>query len=202
MARYKGPRQRINRRFGVPIFGDSKYLERKNYPPGIHGPRSRRKISQYGESLMQKQRLRYQYGLLERQFRRVFEEARKKRGVTGVALLQLLETRLDNVIYHLGFGSTRAAARQLVTHGHIHINGRRVSSPSYNVKANDAIEVKNSLVTKQLITKNLETNQIRSVPAWLSLQREQLKAAVVRVPTREEIQPMGDEQAVVEFYSR
>ena len=202
MARFTGPRERINRRFGVPIFGASKYLERKNYPPGIHGPRSRRKTSQYGEGLLQKQRLRYQYGLLERQFRRVFEKARKKRGVTGETLLKLLESRLDNVVYHLGFANTRMASRQLVSHGHIRVNGRRVGSPSYTVRPNDLIEVKNSPVTRQLITKNLEANQIRPVPAWLSLQREQVRAVVSRLPMREEIQPLGDEQAVVEFYSR
>ena len=202
MARFTGPRERINRRFGVPIFGASKYLERKNYPPGIHGPRARRKTSQYGEGLLQKQRLRYQYGLLERQFRRVFEMARKKRGVTGETLLKLLESRLDNVIYHLGFANTRSASRQLVSHGHIRVNGRRVGSPSYTIRPNDVIEVKNSPVSRQLIAKNLEANQIRPVPAWLSLQREQIRAVVSRLPLREEIQPMGDEQAVVEFYSR
>ena len=202
MARYTGPRERINRRFGVPIFGESKTLERKNYPPGIHGPRSRRKTSQYGEGLLQKQRLRYQYGLLERQFRRIFEKARTKRGVTGEALLILLETRLDNVVYQLGFANTRPAARQLVTHGHIRVNGRKTNSPSFNVRANDAIEIKDTPLTKKLIAANIDANQIRPVPGWLALQKEQPKATVVRLPAREEIQPMGDEQAVVEFYSR
>ncbi len=202
MGRYTGPREKVNRRFSVPIFGASKYLERKNYPPGIHGPRSRRKTSQYGEGLMQKQRLRYQYGLYERQFWRIFQIARKARGVTGEALLKLLESRIDNVVYMLGFANTRPAARQLVTHGHIKVNGRRVSSPSYAVKPNDVIETRSAEGTKQLVTKNLESNQIRAVPGWLLLQREALKGTVVRLPARAEIQPLGDEQAVVEFYSR
>ncbi len=133
MARYKGPRVRISRKYGVPIFGPSKYLERRAYPPGVHGPKkSRRKQSDYGIGLAEKQKLRYQYGLLERQFRRLFEIARKKRGVTGETLLQLLETRLDNVVYLLGFASTRPFARQVVNHGHIRVNGRKTSTPSSN----------------------------------------------------------------------
>ena len=114
MARYKGPRVRISRRFGVPIFGPSKYLERRNYPPGVHGPKSRRKLTDYGMGLVEKQKLRYYYGLLERQFRGVYEKALKRRGVTGEQMLQILETRLDNVVFHLGFGTTRAAARQML----------------------------------------------------------------------------------------
>src|SRR5512136_1327718 len=120
MARYKGPRVRISRKYGQPIFGPSKYLERRAYPPGVHGPKkSRRKTSDYGVGLIEKQKLRYQYGLLERQFRRVFEMARKKRGVTGETMLQLLETRLDNVVFRMGLATTRPFARQLVNHGHI-----------------------------------------------------------------------------------
>src|SRR5213594_4688894 len=125
MARYTGPRVRISRRFGMPIFGPSKYLERRAYAPGVHGPKkSRRKQSDYAIGLAEKQKLRYQYGLLERQFRRMFEKARKKRGVTGETLLQLLETRIDNVVYRLGLANTRSAARQLVSHGHVLVNGR------------------------------------------------------------------------------
>src|SRR2546425_1539863 len=142
MARYTGPKTRVSRRYGVPIFGSSKALERKNYPPGMHGPRgSRRKQSEYAIALGEKQKLRYQYGLLERQFRRMFEKARKKRGVTGETLLQLLETRLDNVVYRIGLASTRPFARQMVNHGHIKVNGRKVSAPSYNVKTGDVIDI-------------------------------------------------------------
>jgi len=117
MARYTGPRVRISRRFGIPIFGPSKYLERRNYGPGVHGPKSRRKHTDYGLGLIEKQKFRYYYGLLERQFRGVYEKALKRRGVTGEQMLQILETRLDNVVYHLGFANTRAAARQMVSHG-------------------------------------------------------------------------------------
>ncbi|MBC8095816.1 MAG: 30S ribosomal protein S4, partial [Akkermansiaceae bacterium] len=127
MARYTGPKAKISRRFGVPIFGPSKALERKNYGPGMHGPKgSRRKQSEYAVALAEKQKLRYQYGLLERQFRRYFQTALTRRGVTGQILLQLLETRLDNVVFRLGFANSRSAARQLVSHGHVTVNGRKV----------------------------------------------------------------------------
>ena len=136
MARYTGPKTKISRRYGVPLFGPAKALERKNYPPGMHGPKgSRRKQSEYAIALAEKQKLRYQYGLLERQFRRYFQTALTRRGVTGETLLQLLETRLDNVVYRLGFANSRSAARQMVSHGHVHVNGRKVNVSSYNVKA-------------------------------------------------------------------
>src|SRR5262245_1951685 len=142
MARYTGPRLRISRRFGVPIFGPSKYLERKNYGPGVHGPKSRRKNTDYALGLLEKQKLRYYYGLLERQFRGVYERALKSRGVTGETMLRILETRLDSIIYNLGFANTRPAARQLISHGHVKVNGRKVSVPSYAVRVNDIIEIK------------------------------------------------------------
>jgi len=202
MARYTGPRTRISRRFGIPIFGPDKYLERRNYGPGVHGPKSRRKLTDYGLGLMEKQKLRYYYGLLERQFRGVYERALRRRGVTGEQMLQILETRLDNVVFHLGFANTRAAARQMVSHGHITVNGRKVNVPSYCLKVNDTIAAKNSNVSRQLATKNLETATSRSVPDWLSMNKEEFKGTVMRIPTRDEIQPIANEQAVVEFYSR
>lgn len=202
MARYTGPRVRISRRFGVPIFGPTKYLERRNYGPGVHGPKSRRKTSEYGLGLIEKQKLRYYYGLLERQFRRVYESALRTRGVTGEKMLQILETRLDNVVFHLGFGSTRPAARQMVSHGHILVNGRGVSVASYALKVNDVVEVKNTSVSRQMATKSLETSTSRNVPEWLSLNKDAFKGVVMRLPTRDEIQPIANEQAVVEFYSR
>ena len=202
MARYTGPRVRISRRFGLPIFGPTKYLERRNYGPGVHGPKSRRKHTDYGLGLIEKQKLRYYYGLLERQFRGVYERALKRRGVTGEQMLQILETRLDNVVYHLGFANTRAAARQMVAHGHITVNGRKVSIPSYALKVNDVIVVKNNSVSRQLATKNLEVATSRAVPDWMSLNKEEFKGTVMRIPTRDEIQPIANEQAVVEFYSR
>ena len=202
MARYTGPRVRISRRFGIPIFGPTKYLERLNYGPGVHGPKSRRKTTEYGEGLNEKQKLRYFYGLMEKQFRGVYEKALRRRGVTGEIMLQILETRLDNVVYQLGFGSTRAAARQMVNHGHILVNGRKAAIASFALKVNDVITVKNNNVSKQLATKGLETSTSRAVPDWLSLNKEELKGVVMRIPTRDEIQPIANEQAVVEFYSR
>jgi len=202
MARYTGPRVRISRRFGVPIFGPSKYLERRNYGPGVHGPKSRRKFTDYALGLIEKQKLRYYYGLMERQFRGVYERALKRRGVTGETMLQILETRLDNVVYHLGFANTRAAARQMVCHGHVKVNARKVDIPSFALKVNDAIEVKDNNVSRQLATRGLEISPSRVVPEWLSLNKDGFKGVVMRIPTRDEIQPIANEQAVVEFYSR
>lgn len=202
MARYTGPRVRISRRFGVPIFGPSKYLERRNYGPGVHGPKSRRKSTDYGLGLIEKQKLRYFYGLMERQFRGVYEKALRRRGVTGEQMLQILETRLDNVVYHLGFGNTRAQARQMVCHGHVKVNGRKVNIPSYALKVNDVIEAKDTTVSKQMATRSLESSTSRVVPDWLSLDKNAIKGTVMRIPTREEIHPIANEQAVVEFYSR
>ena len=202
MARYTGPRVRISRRFGVPIFGPTKYLERRNYGPGVHGPKSRRKHTDYGLGLIEKQKLRYYYGLLERQFRGVYEKALRRRGVTGEQMLQILETRLDNVVYHLELANTRAAARQMVCHGHIQVNGRKVNVPSYALKVNKVITVKNNNVSRQLATKNLEGSTSRAVPDWMTLNKEEFKGVVMRIPTRDEINPIANEQAVVEFYSR
>src|SRR5271163_91899 len=176
MARYTGPKTKISRRFGVPIFGPSKALERKNYGPGMHGPKgSRRKTSEYALALAEKQKLRYQYGLLERQFRRYFQIALSRRGVTGETLLQLLETRLDNVVFRIGFATTRPGARQMVTHGHIRVNGRKVSSLSFNVKPGDVVEVRETPATRQLATKSLESAQVRPVPSWINFTRDAFK---------------------------
>ena len=202
MARYTGPRTRISRRFGVPIFGPSKYLERRNYGPGVHGPKSRRKFTDYALGLHEKQKLRYYYGLLERQFRGVYERALRRRGVTGEQMLQILETRLDNVVYQLGFANTRAAARQLVGHGHVRVNGRKVSIPSYALRVNDTVEVRDHSRSRQLASKNLESSTSRAVPDWLSLNKDAFKGVVMRIPSRNDIQPIANEQAVVEFYSR
>jgi small subunit ribosomal protein S4 len=187
----------------VPVFGPSKYLERRAYPPGVHGPKSsRRKLSDYAIGLAEKQKLRYQYGLLERQFRRMYQMALKKRGVTGETLLQLLETRLDNVVYRLGFASTRPFARQVVAHGHVKVNGRKVSTPSYQVKVGDVIEVRSNPVSQQLVVKSLESAQVRPVPEWIAFQRDALRAQISRMPTTDDIQPIVEPQLIVEFYSR
>ena len=168
-----------------------------------HGPRgSRRKQSDYAIALGEKQKLRYQYRLLERQFRRIFQRALRKRGVTGETLLQLLETRVDNVVYRLGFANTRSAARQLVSHGHVLVNGRRVNVASYNVKAGDEITIKDKPKSRQLVLRNLDLTQIAPVPDWLTVDRDGLSGKVARIPLREEMQPIVNEQLVVELYSR
>ena len=169
----------------------------------MHGPKgSRRKQSDYAIALGEKQKLRYQYGLLERQFRRIFQSALRKRGVTGETLLQLLETRLDNVVFRLGLANTRAGARQLVSHGHVLVNGKAVNISSFNVKAGDEISVKDKPKTRQLALRNLELTQIIPVPDWLTVDRDDLKGKFARIPSREEIQPMVNEQLIVELYSR
>ena len=203
MARYTGPKDRISRRFGVPLFGATKALEHKNYPPGIHGPKgSRRKQSEYSVALAEKQKLRYQYGVLEKQFRRYFQIALTRRGVTGQILLQLLETRLDNVVYRLGFGSSRSAARQMVCHGHVEVNGRKVDISSFNCKAGDKITIKDKPNSRSLAARNLELTQITPVPEWLSVDKDHYAGEVSRVPSREEIAPIVNEQLIVELYSR
>jgi len=203
MARYTGPKTKISRRFGVPIFGNSKALERKNYPPGMHGPKgSRRKQSDYALALAEKQKLRYQYGLLERQFRRYFQTALTRRGVTGLILLQLLETRLDNVVYRLGFANSRAAARQMVSHGHVAVNGRKTNISSFNLRAGDKVSVKEKTGSRNLAAKFLELTQISPVPDWLAVDKDNFSGTVTRIPTREEIAPIVNEQLVVELYSR
>ncbi|CAN5116713.1 30S ribosomal protein S4 [soil metagenome] len=203
MARYTGPKTKVSRRYGVPLFGPSKSLERKNYPPGMHGPKgSRRKQSDYAVALGEKQKLRYQYGLLEKQFRRIFQTALRKRGVTGETLLQLLETRLDNVVFRIGLANTRSAARQLVSHGHVQVNGRGVNIASYNVKAGDTVSIKDKPKSRQLALRNLELTQIAPVPDWLVADRDALSGKVARIPVRDEMQPMVNEQLIVELYSR
>lgn len=202
MARYTGPRSKVSRRFGVPIFGPSKALERRNFPPGVHGAKGRRKQSEYAVALGEKQKLKMMYGVLERQFRRYYEIASSKRGVTGEMLLQLLETRLDNLVFRLGLATSRRFARQIVTHGHVRVNGRKVSIPSYNCKAGDVIEVKNTPKSRQIATRSLEASSLSPVPDWMTLDKDNFKGTLSRVPTREEIAPIVNERLVVELYSR
>src|SRR3954471_7753751 len=174
MARYTGPKDKLSRRFGIPLFGATKSLEQKNYPPGMHGPKGgRRKQSDYAIALAEKQKLRFQYGVLERQFRRYFTIASTRRGVTGEILLQLLETRLDNVVYRLGFANSRSAARQMVSHGHVQVNGRKVDVSSFNVKAGDTITVKDKPQSRRLAAKHIELTQITPVPDWLTVDKDQ-----------------------------
>jgi small subunit ribosomal protein S4 len=151
---------------------------------------------------MEKQKFRYFYGLQEKQFRAIYETARRRKGVTGENMLQILETRLDNLVYQLGFAPSRPAARQMVGHGHIQVNGRKVDISSYAVQINDVIEVKNSSVSRQLANKNLELSTSRRVPEWVHLDKDFFKGVLMRLPSRDEIQPIGNEQTVIEFYSR
>ncbi len=203
MARYTGPRAKISRRFGVSLFGSSKALERRNFPPGQHGLRAgRKKKSDYSVALGEKQKLRFQYGVLERQFRKYYEEAARRRGVTGELLLQFLELRLDNVCYRLGFGNTRQAARQLVNHGHVLVNGRVVDVSSYQVKPGDKIKIGGKPSSQQLVLRMMDLTQSVPLKDWLTLERESLEGTIARVPDRADIDPLVNEQLIVELYSR
>ncbi|HHY98450.1 MAG TPA: 30S ribosomal protein S4 [Firmicutes bacterium] len=208
MARYSGPACRLCRREGVKLYlkGERCYTEkcaidRRGYAPGEHG-QVRKKTSEYSLQLREKQKLRRIYGILERQFARYFGLASKKKGITGEALLQLLERRLDNVVYRLGFASSRREARQMVRHGHITVNGKKVSIPSYSTMPNDVISIREGSRDLPLFKQLAETLKGRSVPAWLELMPEQLSGRVVSIPTREEIDVPVQEHMIVELYSR
>ncbi|MEO2065277.1 SSU ribosomal protein S4P [Thermovibrio guaymasensis] len=208
MGRYTGPKWRIARRLGVNIYvGEEKsqkgksILDRRPFPPGQHG-RSRRKISYYGRQLMEKQKVKYYYGVRERQFRRFYEMAERMRGQTGENLLKLLESRLDNVVYRLGFGKSHRHARQLVVHGHILVNGKKVDRPSYLVKPGDVIEVKEKSRDIPQIKEGMELAQRRGIPSWLELDAENFKGIVKAEPTREEVEIPVEEHLIVELYSK
>jgi len=203
MARYTGPRTKISRRFGVSLFGPSKALERRNFPPGQHGVRAgRKKKSEYSIALGEKQKLRFQYGVLEKQFRSYYQEAARRRGITGVIMLQLLETRLDNMCYRAGFGNSRQAARQMVNHGHIQVNGQQVDIPSFQVKPGDVIKVGGKPSSQQLVLRMLDLTQAVPAVDWLEVDREKMEATMSRIPERSEIDPLVNEQLIVELYSR
>jgi small subunit ribosomal protein S4 len=208
MARYKDARCRQCRREGTRLFlkGDRCYtpkcgVERRTYPPGQHGQR-RRKVSDYGLQLREKQKLRTIYGVLERQFRRYFEQAERRPGVTGENLLQLLERRLDNVVYRLSFAGSRSQARQLVAHGHFLVNGRQLNVPSYIVRAGDLIEVGAGSKQAEPIQVNLSAAGSRRLPEWLELEPAQMRGRVMSLPRREQMEVEAQEQLVVEYYSR
>ncbi|MBC2603299.1 30S ribosomal protein S4 [Puniceicoccus vermicola] len=202
MARYTGPSTRINRRFGMALFPSNRAFENKPYPPGQHGPRLRRKKSEYAIGLDEKQKLRFLFGLTEKQFRITFEKAKNRRGVTGEIFLQLLETRLDSVVYTMGMARTRRAARQFVNHGHVLVNGHKVDIPSYQVAPGDKISVREATSSRALATQNLADNQFRAVPQWITVNADLLEATTNRVPTRDEMDHSVNEQLIVEFYSR
>ena len=202
MSRYTGPTTRVNRRFSQAIFAPTKAFERKPHPPGQHGPRLRRKLSEYAIGLNEKQKLRFMYGMTEKQFRLTFEKAKNTRGVTGEIFLQMLECRLDSVIYRLGFAKSRAAARQFVAHGHILVNGKKTDIPSFMVKEGDEVEVRERTSSRQLATRCMEESQARTVPEWLTLNADALKATANRLPTGEETEDSINVQLIVEYYSR
>jgi len=202
MSRYTGPTTRINRRFGMAIFPANKSFERRTYPPGQHGPSFRRKVSDYGEGLIEKQKLRMMYGLTEKQFRNMFERAKRKQGVTGEVFLTMLETRLDNVVYRLGLAKTRQAARQFVNHGHIIVNGTKTDIPSFQVSEGDEIGVREKTSSRQVATRNLEGSQYHPAPPWLEINIDSLQGTVSRFPQTDELEQSVNVQLVVEFYSR
>ncbi len=200
MARYRGPKQKIARRFKEPIFGPSKALERKPFPPGQHGRGRRSKESEYAIQLKEKQKAKYTYGLLERQFRNLFEKASRKKGVTGENLLKFLEARLDNTVYRLGFAQTRRQARQLVTHGHIMVNEQVVDIPSYQLRSGDVIAIRPKSRNIETITASAKRNR-RSFP-WLEVDRAELRGKFLDLPNREDIPENIREQLIVELYSK
>ncbi len=209
MARYRGPVCRLCRREGMKLFlkGERCYkekcaIERRNMPPGQHGAARRRKVRAYGLQLREKQKLRRIYGLLEGQFRRTFAEAARRKGVTGETLLQLLELRLDNVVCSLGFATSRAQARQIVRHGHITVNGRRVNVPSFSVRPGMEVAVAEGSRSNKLIAEALDFAQGRGIPSWLEVDAEAMRGKVLEQPTREEIRIPIQEQLIVELYSR
>jgi small subunit ribosomal protein S4 len=209
VARYTGPVCRLCRRERIKLFlkGDRCFkekcaIERRAYPPGQHGNRRGRRIQGYGLQLREKQKVKRIYGVLESQFRTYFEEADRRRGITGENLLIMLERRLDNVIFSLGFAGSRAQARQLVRHGHVLIDGRKVSIPSYQVKASQAITVKEASKKNPLVRSSVETARGRGIPEWLELDADNVSGKVTRLPAREDIKLPIQEQLIVELYSR
>ena len=201
MARYTGPKTKIARKFGEAIFGDDKSFEKKNYPPGQHGNNRRRgKKSEYAIQLMEKQKAKYTYGILERQFRNLFEKANRSKGVTGEVLLQLCESRLDNVVYRMGIAPSRRAARQLVSHRHITVNGEVVNIPSYSLKPGEVIGVREKSKSMIVITESLASNS--NVYEWITWNSEKMEGNFVTIPECMQIPEAIKEQLIVELYSK
>ena len=202
MARYTGPKSRVARKFGDPIYGPDKHLDRKNFPPGQHGiNKKRKKTSEYGVQLREKQKAKYTYGVLERQFRNAFEKASRTKGVTGEVLLQILESRLDNVVYRLGVAPSLASARQLVSHRHITVNGEVVNIPSYQLKAGDIIGVREKSKSLEVIAESLTTRKSSKL-SWLEWDDAQMAGKFMNIPVRADIPEDIKEQLIVELYSK
>jgi len=209
MGRYTGPSCRICRREGMKLFLKGARcsmakcaIEIGRPVPGMHGARRGRKVSEYGTQLREKQRLRHQYGVREEQFLRFFRRAARRKGVTGELLLQQLEARLDNVVFRLGFAASRSAARQLVTHGHVLVNGRPTNIPSAILPAGSVVAIKNRARSRDLVARSLQAAEGRVMPSWLALDAKNYSGELARMPTREEIAPLVNEQLVVELYSK
>jgi ribosomal protein S4 len=201
MARYTGPKTKIARKFGEAIFGEDKVLAKKNYPPGQHGANKRRKTSEYGTQLREKQKAKYTYGVLERQFRNLFEKASRTKGIKGEVLLQLLESRLDNIVYRLGIAPTRAAARQLVLHRHITVNGKVVNVPSYSVVPGEIIAVREKSKSLEVIGDALAGFNHSKYP-WMEWDESIKGGKLLHLPQREDIPENIKEQLIVELYSK
>ena len=201
MARYIGPKTKIARKFGQAIYGDDKAFEKRNYPPGQHGANKRRgKKSEYAVQLMEKQKAKYTYGVLERQFRNMFKKATAAKGITGEVLLQLCESRLDNVVYRMGIAPTRSAARQLVSHRYITVNGEKVNIPSYQAKAGDVVAVREKSKSLEAIKNSL--SNASQVYEWITWNNEKMEGTFVSVPARIQIPEQINEQYIVELYSK
>jgi small subunit ribosomal protein S4 len=201
MARYTGPKTKIARKFGEPIYGEDKVLAKKNYPPGQHGANRRRKTSEYGQQLREKQKAKYTYGVLERQFRNLFEHAARTKGITGEVLLQLLESRLDNVVYRLGLAASRPAARQLVLHKHICVNGKPVNIPSYRVVPGDVVTVREKSKNLEVITDCVAGFNHSKYP-WIEWDEQIKGGKFLHLPERADIPETIKEQLIVELYSK
>ena len=201
MARYTGPKTKIARKFREPIFGEDKSFEKRNYPPGQHGNNKRRsKKSEYAIQLMEKQKAKYTYGILERQFRNLFKKATASKGITGEVLLQLCESRLDNVVYRMGLSNSRRGARQLVSHRHITVNGEIVNIPSYNLKPGDIVAVREKSKSLESIINSLSNSS--KVYEWITWNNETMQGTYVSVPERIQIPENINEQYIVELYSK
>jgi len=201
MARYIGPKVRISRRFNEPILGDNKALQKKNYAPGQHGKGKKRKQSEYAIQLAEKQKAKYIYGVLERQFAHTFDKATRKKGVTGEVLLQMLEARLDNTVYRLGVAPTRRAARQLVVHKHIQVNGEVVNIPSYTLKPGDVVGVREKSKSLEAVTNSLSVQSAKKYN-WLEWDAAEMTGKLINLPVREDIPENINEQLIVELYSK
>lgn len=201
MARYTGPKAKVARRFNDPIFGPSKAVQKKSYPPGQHGKGRRRKQSEYALQLSAKQKAKYTYGVLEKQFANLFDKATRKEGITGVVLLQLLESRLDNTVFRLGIAPTRRAARQLVLHKHVTVNGNIVNISSYSLKPGDVVGVREKSKSLEIVTDSLASRVSRRFP-WLEWDNSTMNGKFVSLPAREDIPENIQEQLIVELYSK